>query len=74
MPAWTDLRDRKCSYAAGSEFMQTVGRNSILNFPAKFEQECAVDNLIPKESLGTIGLRRQDGITDYISEFQDDVQ
>ena len=34
--------------------------------------EGALANLIPKESLWTIGLRRPDGITSYISKFQDD--
>ena len=29
-------------------------------------------NLMAKESLWTIGLRRPDGITSYISKFQDD--
>ena len=36
MRTWTDLYERKWSCAAGTKFMQlTVGRNSILNFPAK---------------------------------------
>ena len=33
---------------------------------------CTLGNLIPKESLRTIGLRRPDGIMSYISKFQDD--
>ena len=40
MRVWTDLCDRKWSCAAGTKFM-TVGMNSILNFPPKFELECA---------------------------------
>ena len=31
---------------------------------------CAVDNVIPKKSLGTIGLRRQGDTTNYIPKFQ----
>ena len=34
--------------------------------------QCTIANLIPKESLWTIGLDRPDGITSYISKFQDD--
>ena len=30
----------------------------------------AVDNVIPKKSLGTIGLRRQGYTTNYIPKFQ----
>ena len=36
MQVWTNLCDRKWSCATKTKFMQlTVGRNSILNFPAK---------------------------------------
>ena len=36
MQTWTDLCDRKWSFAAGTKFIQlAVGTNSILNVPAK---------------------------------------
>ena len=36
MQVWTDLCNMKCSYATGNHFVPvTVGRTSILNFPAK---------------------------------------
>ena len=31
---------------------------------------CGLGNVVPKKSLGTIGLRRQGDTTDYIPKFQ----
>ena len=31
---------------------------------------CTVGNVVPKKSLGTVGLRRQGDTTDYMPKFQ----
>ena len=36
----------------------------------KLKRNWALDNVIPKKSLGTIGLRRQGDTTNYIPKFQ----